>query len=393
MKILILHNRYQQPGGEDVEVRAEMALLQAHGHEVALIEEANGAIDSVRRKIATAFRCVYSPAAYRTVSGQIRSFRPDLVHIHNFFPRLSPAAHYACRHARVPVVQTLQNFRLLCPGATLCRDGRPCDRCRDKAFAWPAIIHRCYRHSRWGSLAVAGMNFVHRRLQTWQKTVSLLIAPSQAVREQFVAAGFASSGIAVKPNFAGDDPGIGSGEGGFALFAGRLSPEKGIETLLDAWQRVPPGRVLRIAGDGPLSALVQKAAASFRGIEWLGAQPHGEILRLMRDAAVLIFPSLWYEGFPLTLAEAVSTGLPVIGSRLGAIAEIVTEAKTGLLFPPGDPAALAERIAWAFDHPQQLLEMRGRARLAYEMHYTPAVNYSLLMKIYDQAISLGATPP
>ena len=392
MRILILHNRYQQPGGEDAVVRAEMALLRSHGHQVALMEEANGPVRGIGEKIATALRCIYSPHTYRAVSEQIRSFRPDLVHIHNFFPRLSPAAHYACKDARLPVVQTLHNFRLLCPGATLCRDGRLCESCRDKAFAWPAVAHRCYRHSRWGSAAVATMNLVHRLLRTWQKTVTVLIAPSECVRQQFVEAGFSSSKIAVKPNFAAEDPGIGSGNGGFALYVGRLSAEKGIATLLDAWQRVPPGRVLRIAGDGPLSAMVQ-SAAGIPGIEWLGTQPHEEILRLMRQAAFLIFPSACYETFGLALAEAFSAGLPVIGSRLGAIAEIVTDDKTGLLFPPGDAAALADRIAWAFDHPQQLHQMRSWARSEYESAYTPAANYSLLMKIYEQAVRLGTTAP
>lgn len=389
MRILILHNRYQQPGGEDAVVRAETALLQSHGHEVVLIEEANGPLTRVREKIGAAFRCVYSRDAYRSVSRQIQCFHPDLVHIHNFFPRLSPAAHYACRKAGVPTVQTLHNFRLLCPGATLCRDGRPCEHCRDRTFAWPAIVHGCYRHSRLGSLTVAAMSFVHRLLRTWHRTVTVLIAPSDSVRRQFMAAGFSSSKIAVKPNFASEDPGIGSGDGGFALYVGRLSAEKGIATLLDAWRRAPAGRVLKIAGDGPLSALVRDAAGSVPGIEWLGAQPHREVLRLMGRAAVLIFPSVCYEAFGLTLAEAFSAGLPVIGSRLGAIAEIVADGKTGLLFAPGDSEALAERIAWAFNHPDRLHEMRRLARYKYETTYTPAVNYSLLMEIYQRAVMLG----
>ena len=391
MRILILHNRYRQPGGEDAVVRAEMTLLQSHGHAVTLLEEANGPLPRIRDKIAAAFRCIYSRDAYPSVSERIRRFRPDLVHIHNFFPRFSPAAHYACRKARVPTVQTLHNFRLLCPGATLCHDGRPCERCQGKPFAWAAVVHRCYRDSLWSSLTVAAMNFVHRLLRTWNKTVTVFIAPSESLRQQFIAAGFSSSKIAVKPNFAAEDPGGGSRKGGFALYVGRLSAEKGISTLLDAWRRLPPGRMLKIAGDGPLSVLVQDAVRSLPGIEWLGAQPHSEVLRLMQEAAVLIVPSVWCEPFGLTIVEAFSAGLPVIGSRLGAIAEIVTDGKTGLLFAPGDSEALAARIAWSFDHPDQMREMRRLARHEYETTYTPAVNYSALMKIYQQAILLGTS--
>lgn len=385
MRILMVHNRYQQPGGEDGVVRAEAGLLRAKGHAVELVEEDNDSILGAADAVRTAVQCVWSAAAKRTIEERILEFKPDLVHIHNFFPRLSPSIHFACLRADVPVVQTLHNYRLLCPASTLLRDGHPCEDCLGHAFPWQAIQHRCYRSSRAASAALANMVFVHRIWGTWTRTVTRFIALTEFARAKFSAAGIPADRIAVKPNFVLSDPGMGLGKGGYALFVGRLSEEKGVAVLLDAWNRFPARVPLRIVGDGPLASVVREAAANHPRIEWLGRRSSAEVSALMADAAVLIFPSIWYEGFPLVLAEAFAAGLPVIASRLGAMAEIVTDGKTGLLFSPGRADQLFNAVQWAFAHPNQANAMRAAVRREFEEKYSAEVNYELLLAIYQSA--------
>jgi glycosyltransferase involved in cell wall biosynthesis len=386
MKILVVHNRYRQAGGEDVAVRQEISLLKNHGHDVETLQEDNDAIVNPAEGVLTAIRCVYSIQSCRQIHKAIGNFRPDLVHVHNFFPRLSPAVHYACHERGVPVVQTLHNFRLGCPGATLFRNDKVCEECLGLTVAWPAIKHGCYRNGRLATMAVANMLAIHRALGTWRKTVNTFIALTEFAREKFISAGIPADRIAVKPNFVVDDAGAGSGDRGYALFVGRLSPEKGIETLLRAWRMIPAKRRLRIIGDGPMAPMIREAAEQIHGIEWLGARGHSEVLQQLREAAVLILPSACYEGFPMVAAEAFSAGVPIVASKHGSLAEIVTHGGTGRLFTPGDGCALAQQIEWTYSHPADVAAMRAEARREYEMKYTPDRNYSMLMGIYRRAM-------
>lgn len=385
MRILMVHNRYQQPGGEDAVVRAESELLRTNGHAVDLLEEDNDTIAGLPQAFGTALRCVWSVNARRTIRERILDFRPDLVHIHNFFPRLSPSVHFACRQAGVPIVQTLHNYRLLCPSATLLRDGHICEECPAHLYPWAAVRHACYRGSHAASTAVANMLFVHRVFATWSHTVTRFIALSEFARAKFTAAGLPPQKIVVKPNFVSKDPGAGSGQGGYALFVGRLSTEKGLLTLLKAWQQLPAQHQLRVVGDGPLAPEVRALASVHPSIQWLGWQNQDQVSALMAEAAVLIFPSIWYEGFPMVLAEAFAAGLPVITSRLGTMAEVVTQGKTGLLFSPGHAEELAAALQWIFAHPQEGASLRRHVRQEFEEKYTAAVNYRKLLAIYQSA--------
>jgi glycosyltransferase involved in cell wall biosynthesis len=388
MRILVAHNRYQQAGGEDSVVRAEVSLLRAKGHPVEIMEEDNDSIVRWVDAARTAIQCVHSNAASRMMCYRIAQFKPDLVHIHNFFPRFSPSIHYACRNANIPVIQTLHNYRLLCPASTLLRDGNICEECVGKAYPWPAVQHGCYKKSKLATAAVANMLSLHRTLGTWDCTVTRFIALTEFARNKFIEGGLPADKIVVKPNFVDPDPGMGAGNGGYALFVGRLSEEKGLGTLLAAWERIGRGHRLKIVGEGPLARKVKNAAETVHGIEWLGMRSNIEVSRLMADATILVLPSVWYEGFPLVLVEAFASGLPIIASRLGAMAELVTDGKTGRLFTPGNVDELAASVEWVFSNHEYLGVMRQYARDEYLNHYAAESNYAVLSRIYRSAVKI-----
>lgn len=386
MRILFAHNRYQNLGGEDLAAKVEMELLERHGHTVDLLEVDNAEIVGFAGRAKAALGAVYSPISKKRLAARIESFEPSIVHIFNFFPLLSPSIHYACREAGVPVVQKISNFRLICPSGLLLREGRVCEDCVGKIIPWPGVLHACYRDSRAGSAVVATMLATHRLLGTWEKVVDAYIARTSFSRDKLIEGGLPADKIAIIPSFAPDPGSSGDGSGRFALFAGRLSPEKGIATLLSAWDRLNglPFR-LKVAGDGPLRKEVTRRAAGGR-IEYLGVLSREEVQALMREAAFLVFPSVCYENFPLAIVEAFASGLPVVASRLGAMAEIIEDGRTGLHFRPGDPEDLATKIEWVAGHLAEMARMRCEARAEYLLRYTPERNYQLLMEIYDRAI-------
>jgi glycosyltransferase involved in cell wall biosynthesis len=384
MKLLVVHNHYQQVGGEDREFAAETALLEARGHEVLRYTVHNDRIaDMGRFELAKA--TLWNRENYRELRSLVRRERPQVAHFHNTFPLISPAGYYAARAEGVPVVQTLQNYRLLCPNALFFRDGGVCEDCLGKAVPWPGMVHACYRDSNMASGAVAAMLATHRALGTWKETVDVYLALTEFHRRKLVQGGLPEEKVMVKPNFVYPDPGTGEGGGDYALFVGRLSPEKGLETLLGAWKLLGEQVPLKIAGDGPEADRVAEASRGTGGVEWLGAQPREQIVSLMKDARALIFPSVWYEGLPVVITEAYAAGLPVIASNLGNMSTVVEHGRTGLHFRPGDPEDLAARVEWAWSHPVELAHMRGAARAEFEAKYTAERNYQMLMECYEMA--------
>jgi glycosyltransferase involved in cell wall biosynthesis len=375
--ILSIHNRYQQPGGEDRVFAAEAALLESRGHRVARYTDSNARISN---GFAAGLATVWNQTSYRRLRAAAEAHSPEIAHFHNTFPLISPAAYYALRRQRVPVVQTLSNFRLVCPGSLLLRDGKPCEECLERNSLRPALRHRCYRESFTATAAVCGMIAAHRAAGTWDRAVDAYIALSDFARARFIEGGLPENRIVVKRNFLAPDPGVGEGRGGYALFVGRLSAEKGINTLVDAWRR-QPGMPLRVAGDGPLNTTEWPP-----GVEWLGQQSQESVLALMKNAAVLVFPSICYENAPLTILEAFACGLPVVASNIGSIPELVTDHLNGLLFRAGNADDLARQVRWASDHPERMREMRAAARREYETKYTAAINYKRLIEIYELAV-------
>jgi glycosyltransferase involved in cell wall biosynthesis len=393
MKILLVHNSYRQAGGEDVVFDQELQLLERHGHQVVTYLRSNHELAelSAIEQIGLVNRIISAEDSKQDIQKILRDEKPDLVHAHNTFMMVSPSIYEVCKQEGVPVLQTLHNYRLLCPAATFFRDGHVCEECTEHGLM-RSVTHGCYRASRAATAAVALMLQVHRARGTWDDTVHGFIALTQFARNKFIERGLPAEKIHVKPNFVYPDPGERSTPGNYGLFAGRLSPEKGVSTLLEAWDRLQTPMPLVIVGDGPLRADLEAEAArrNLQQVTFRGRLTITETRAAMKQAAFLIVPSLWYEAFSLNIAEAFACGIPVICSRLGAMQENVSDRRTGLHFNAGDSEDLAAKVDWARTHSLELAAMGRKARLEYERRFSPEVNYSQLMEIYEQTVGAYA---
>lgn len=386
MRILSVHNRYQIRGGEDECREAEEDLLRERGHQVDTYEEDNARVSDLGL-LRVALRTTWSNQSHKAVRQRTNTQCYDVMHVQNFFPLISPSVYYAAAANGVPVVQTLHNYRLLCPNALFFRDGQVCEDCLDKLVPWPGVVHGCYRDSVTATATVAAMLVTHRALSTWEKKVDLYTTPSEFARRKFIRGGIPADKIVVKPNFVSPDPGIGEEGGKYALFVGRLSAEKGLGTLLAAWDKLQSRLALKIVGDGPLDSALREKTSGLSNVQWLGRQPLDQVYQLMGAAKFLIIPSEWYETFGRIVIEAFAKGTPVIAANIGAIAELVDHGRTGLLFNPGDSSDLTSQVDWALCHPEQLALMRDEARAEFETRYTAERNYRRLIEIYARARS------
>ncbi len=387
MKILLVHNHYLQPGGEDAVFQAEKALLERMGHKVITFVEDNARLNGMGR-FRAAVNAVWSKTSQEKLHRLIQKTRPKVAHFHNTFLMISPAAYYVCKEMDVPVVQSLHNQRIFCPKATMVREGRVCDTCVGKFYSWPALRYKCYHNSFTQTLVVATMIFVHQRVRTWHRKIDFYITFTEFFRSRFIEWGLPSNNIVVKPHFIYPDPGSPSYKyhGSYALFAGRLDPEKGIHTLVKAWYLLPDVP-LRIRGDGHLYQEVNTLANTNPNVSLIPRLSREDLFHLIKGARFLVWPSLgWYENFGLIAVEAFACGVPVIASNTAVMAEIVEHGRTGLLFEPGNPKALAEAVAWAWSHPREMAEMGREARREYEARYTADRNYEMLMAIYRKAM-------
>ena len=388
MKILMLHNRYLLPGGEDQVSTAETALLRDYGHEVDLVEEDNRRVEQLG-KARTALRTIWSRESYHRIDEKLRGKSFDILHVQNFFPLWSPSVYYAASRHRVPVVQTLHNYRLVCVNSLLFRAQHVCEECLGRMLPWRGVVYACYRDSHAASAVVAGMVGAHKLAGTWQKRVAIYIAVSDFTREKYIAGGLPAEKIVVKPNFIHPTPAPGNGGGGYALYVGRLSPEKGITTMLEAWKSATSTIPLKVVGEGPLAEMVIAAGRTCPKVEYLGSKPFSEVLDLMRGAEFLIFPSEWYETMGRTIMEAFGVGTPVVAASIGPPASMVVPGETGFHFKPGNVTELKERLEWCSHNLEPLRALRGNARKAFEAKYTGAANIETLLAIYNTAKQAG----
>lgn len=380
MRVLIVHNRYQQAGGEDSVVRDEAGMLRMNGVFVQVYERHNDEIASIPR-LQLLRDTVWSRRTLADLASHIKSVRPDVIHAHNTFPLVSPSLYYAAARAGVPLVQTLHNFRLFCAQAMFLRDGRVCEDCIG-TLPWRGVIHRCYRQSSAQTAVVVGMLGIHRALGTYRNYVTRYIAFNEFCRNKFVQAGLPPDKIVIKPNFVDIPPPDPAMERGGALFVGRLSQEKGTALLAEV-ARQRASAPIEVVGDGPERGRL----TGLPGIRLVGWQEPLQVRARMHKSAYVLMPSIWYENFGLVILEAFACATPVIASRLGAMPELVKkDGSTGLLFEPGDVADLARKMAWADAHPAEMRRMGEAARREYEDKYTPATNYAQLMAIYRNAM-------
>ena len=387
MRVAIFHNAYVLRGGEDVSTASEASMLRKYGVDVFEFKLSNAFVlrsgtVAVARALA---RSHYNSRVYDKVRAYCRRVRPDVAHVENFWFAMSPAVHAACHAEGIPTVQSLRNFRLLCAGDLLLRNGRPCNECVGRG-PWRGVRYRCKNGSFVQSAFVARMLQHNRKRHTWTRDVDVLVASTDFVKKKLVEGGLPESKIVVMPNFVAD-PGINDSSGLGGAFVGRLSHEKGVKTLLEAWKHLGD-LPLSIVGDGPLRRELEAYAVAedLNSVTFLGQQPHARAIETLRQAAFVVMPSIWYEGFGRVIIEAFSVGRPVIASRLGSMAELINDGVTGLLFEPGESQDLADKITKLNEDTDTRIRMGVAARTHYEEQFTPSKNFKPLISIYERAI-------
>jgi len=400
MKILLAHNFYQSssPSGEDSVFRSEVEMLLSKGVKVIQYEKHNDDISGTFKNIQTAFDMVWSKETYGELWELIKKEKPDIAHFHNIWYLISPSAYYSCKDAGIPVVQTLHNFRMFCANGLLLRNGRVCEECIGK-LPWRGIAYGCFRNSRLYSAPVVAAEIMHKIKKTWTETVDAYISLTDFGMRKFIECGLPGDRIYVKPNFLVNPPSPKHAKGKYAIYLGRLSGEKGLDVLIDALAILKTSNPqaleffsLKVLGDGPLRAELEKYAEDKKlgeKIDFTGRKSHDECMELLSEASFLIMSSVCYENFPMAIREAFACGKPVIASRLGAMAEIVEDNKTGLLFNPGDSADLAEKIRWMTENEDACIGMGMNARASFESKYTADRNFAMLMDIYEKVLAKG----
>lgn len=381
-RVLQVHTRYRQAGGEDQAVEAEKRLLEEAGVEVSQVMFDNADLresQSLVGDLRLAASAIWSRSAERHVRSAIVANRPQVMHVHNTFSAASPSVYSAAAAQGVPVIQTLHNYRFVCPAATVFRDGQVCTDCVGRSLPWPAIVHACVRGSRPQSAVAAATLTVHRARGTFTRGINGYVALTSFQRQLMIDGGLPAERIRVIPNFLEPDPGIGSGSRRGVVFVGRLAAEKGMAVLLDAASEVPG--VVRIIGGGPLAPLVEQAGAAGH-VAYLGSLTRASVVDELGRSIALVLPSVWFEGFPLVLLEAFATSTPVIASRIGSLAELIEDEVTGLLAEPNNAGALADRIRWAINHPNEMRRMGLNARQRYEARFRGQTHLAALLEAY-----------
>ena len=386
-RVLLIHNYYQLPGGEDAVFSAEKELLSGRGHEVMELTDTNLRLNQMSN-LRAAKNAVWSNETASKIERLIEKNHPDIAHVHNTWMMISPSVYYSFKKANIPVVQTLHNYRLLCPNALLFRDNKVCEDCMRFPIPIPGIFHKCYRGSITQSAIIAAMLTYHRVIHTWKNQIDCYIALSEFARKKFIQGGLQSDKLVVKPNLIDDWSRDHDYDRNHAFYAGRISIEKGVRILVDTWKsHVPSNILLRIAGEGPDRELVNQLVSQKENVEYLGYLDQESLRKSIQHAKFVIIPSVCYENFPMTILEAFVSSTPVIASRMGALGELVRDGETGLLFNPGDPVDLAAKVGWLWNHPEESARMGRNARKEYENKYTPERNYQMLIGIYEKAMA------
>lgn len=379
--ILMVHNFYQIGGGEHTVFQQEVKLLRDHGHKVVLYTRHNDELNkSFIKKALLPFTTLFSLKTYRDIRRIIREEKIDIVHCHNTFPLISPSVYYAARREGRPAVQTIHNFRFLCPNALCFREGTICEDCLGGSFR-PALRHGCYRQSKLQTAVVVSMLKLHRLLGTYRKISMIFLTDFN--RNKFLSLiPKEAPHVYIKPNFE-DLPlspaPLSDIQRNKMVYIGRLDENKGLRHLLECWEEVPAEYHLHIYGAGPLEALIKEKMKKQPNIYWMGFQPQQEVWEDWRTACAMIFPSICYEGFPMTLIESLALGVPVLTCDIGNQAAVIEEGRTGYHYAPGDREGFRNQLERIRDHQAAL---KRHCREEYEERYTPDKNYEMLNSIY-----------
>lgn len=391
MKVLSVHNFYQSfsPSGEDMAYRNETDMLRSKGRNIIAYERYNDELTINMNRIKEASSVIWSRRSYREIKSLIKKEKPNIAHFHNIWYLISPSAYYACKDSNVPVIQTLHNFRCFCVNGLLMREGKVCTKCVGY-IPWNGIMYGCFRSSKLLSMPIAISDMLHKVIGTWKDKIDTFIALSEFSKKIFIDCGLPREKIIIKPNFLRNPPKPKYvRDQSYAVYSGRLSVEKGVEVLLDAFNilKISYNRQssLKIVGAGPLRKQLEFKVMT-DNIEFTGYKDINEYIDLLKGANFVIIPSLCYENFPMTLCEAFACGKPVIASRLGAMAELINDGKTGLLFIPGDPEDLALKINWMIDNIDAQMEMGKNARAEFEAKYSADKNFNMLVDLYEKTI-------
>ena len=389
-RILLVHNYYQIGGGEHSVFQNEAALLREHGHEVFEYTRDNSDLQKSKMKLLLVpFSTIWSFKTYREIRKIIKEKRIDIVHCHNTFPLISPSVYYAARSRKKPVYQTIHNFRFLCPNGIFFCDGHICELCKKKGSFWSAWKHKCYRNSRIGTLTVIAMLRIHRMLGTYKKINYIFL--TEFGRNKFDRLiNIEGDNVFVKPNFVYENsiPEEYCGAKDF-IFAGRLEENKGVRILIERWKQIPLDKVLHVYGDGTLNEYVVAASKEHKNIIFHGFVSHEEILRKLKTSCALIFPSLWYETFGMSIAESFSVGCPVISSDLGNHAQLVRDSEGGLLFEITDEAGFIQTINDTIENRESLSK---KAYSYYKEKLAADENYKILISIYRKKTNEDKNP-
>lgn len=396
LRVLQVHDSYSPGwGGEDTVVELERRLLEERGHAVEQFRTSHTGLKNagVRRQLLGVPGFFWSRRSYRALARKIADFAPDIVHVHNTFPQLSPSVFWAASGAGVPVVQTLHNFRHVCANSLLLRGGRPCQECVGRP-PWPALRYGCYAGSRARTAAVVAVNLLHAALGTYRRRVDGYIALNGFSREVFRSANFPRTNfpedrLFTKANFVPFPPMGAAPRKRQAVFVGTISQSKGVPLLLDAWRRAGFSESkLLLIGDGPERESLTHEYASSPNVEWCGKLDRGQVLEHVAASRVLVFPSLAYENCPMAVLEALSVGTPVVAPDYASLQAIVRHEREGLLFQAGSGQSLASALSSALHAPDENWSVwSNAARQAHAERYSEAANYSQLISIYRTVIA------
>lgn len=391
MKVLLAHNFYgsSAPSGENLVFELERDLLSRSGHEVhTFTRHSDDVRGSAFGLLRGALATTWNPWTVRDVRAAVGRWAPDIVHVHNTFPLLSPSI-FAGVGARAARVLTLHNYRLFCPAAIPLRGGATCTECLDRKSVRPALRHGCYRNSRLATAPLAASIAFHRALGTWRNQVEAFVALTEFQRELMVEAGLPRERVWVKPNFYPGTPSMvpWAQRGAYAVFAGRLTQEKGVADLVDAWASWGDGAPeLRVVGDGGLrTALEERVRRARARVTFLGQVASARAEAEIASARLLVLPSIWFEGFPMVIREAFAFGTPVAASAIGPLPRIVKDGVTGVTFEPGNPVSLLEAVRCAWGDDARMARMSAAARAEFESHYAERANHDILLEIYQAA--------